>query len=69
MRSTYWTCLILTVIGGINWGLIGLFNFDLIAAIFGQMSALSRLIYIAVGIASVVLLALSYNTRHSLRHA
>ena len=43
----------LLAIGGLNWGLIGVFNFDLVAAIFGEMSGLSRLIYILVGLAAV----------------
>lgn len=63
MRSTYWTALILTVIGGINWGLIGLFNLNLVAALFGDMSGLTRLIYILIGIAAVTLLVLDYNAR------
>jgi len=42
----------LLVIGGFNWGLVGLFDFDLVAAIFGEMSALSRLIYLLVGLAA-----------------
>lgn len=44
---------ILLVIGGLNWGLIGFFNFDLIAAIFGDMSAFTRLIYSVVGICAL----------------
>ena len=44
----------LLVIGGLNWGLIGLFQFDLVAAIFGgQSAALSRLIYTLVGFSAV----------------
>ena len=44
--------LILTVIGGINWGLIGIFQFDLVAWLFGgQGAVLSRIIYTLVGIA------------------
>lgn len=44
---------ILLVIGGLNWGLIGFFNFDLIGAIFGDMSAFTRLIYCVVGISAL----------------
>ncbi|MBM3207234.1 MAG: DUF378 domain-containing protein [Chlamydiae bacterium] len=44
---------ILLVIGGLNWGLVGLFEFDLVATIFGKMSALSRLIYAVVGLSAV----------------
>ncbi len=43
----------LLVVGGLNWGLVGLFNFDLVATILGSMSALSRVIYIVVGISAV----------------
>jgi len=44
---------VLLVIGGLNWGLIGFFNFDLIAAIFGHMSALTRLIYCIIGLSAL----------------
>lgn len=45
---------ILLIIGGLNWGLVGVFQFDLVAAIFGgQGAALSRLIYTLVGLAAV----------------
>jgi uncharacterized membrane protein YuzA (DUF378 family) len=40
-------------IGGINWGLVGLFGFDLIAWIFGSMSVLSRVIYVFMAICAV----------------
>lgn len=49
-------CLTLAVIGAINWGLIGIFRFDLVAFLFGSMSWLSRIVYILVGIAGVYLL-------------
>jgi len=45
-----WTLL---AIGGLNWGLIGVFNFDLVAAIFGEMSILSRIVYTLVGLSAV----------------
>lgn len=47
--------LAILIIGGINWGLIGLVNFDLVAFLFGSaQSLLSRAVYIIVGIAAVV---------------
>lgn len=46
--------LILLIIGGLNWGLVGLADFDLVAAIFGEGSMLSRIVYIIVGIAAIV---------------
>ena len=45
-----WTLL---VFGGLNWGLIGLFNFDLVAVICGEMSILSRIVYVIVGFAAL----------------
>ncbi len=45
--------LALVIIGAINWGLIGLFNFNLVDTIFGAMSILSRIIYILVGISGL----------------
>ncbi len=45
--------LILIVIGAINWGLIGIFNFNLVAAIFGDMTILSRIIYGLVGVSGI----------------
>jgi uncharacterized membrane protein YuzA (DUF378 family) len=50
-----WTTLVLAIIGGLNWGLIGLFKFDLVATIFGNMSALSRIIYVLVGLSALYL--------------
>ena len=49
------TALIITIIGAINWGLIGLFKFDLVAFIFGDMSWLSRIVYTLVGICGLYL--------------
>ncbi|MCX6758155.1 MAG: DUF378 domain-containing protein [Candidatus Nealsonbacteria bacterium] len=48
-----WVALVLVVVGGLNWGLVGLFNFDLVATIFGDMSALSRGVYALVGLSAV----------------
>ena len=45
--------LILVIIGAINWGLIGIFNFNLVDTIFGTMSIVSRIIYILVGISGL----------------
>ena len=45
--------LILIMIGAINWGLIGIFNFNLVAAIFGDMTLISRIVYGLVGISGL----------------
>lgn len=44
---------VLLVIGGLNWGLVGALEFDLVAALFGTMSPLSRVVYILVGLAAL----------------
>lgn len=44
---------VLLVVGGLNWGLVGLFQWDLIGSIFGDMSGMSRVIFGAVGVAAV----------------
>jgi len=45
--------LTLVIIGAVNWGLIGFFGFDLVAALFGDMSGFSRVIYALVGLAGL----------------
>ena len=45
--------LILVIIGAINWGLVGIFNFNLVDTIFGVMSVVSRIIYVLVGISGL----------------
>jgi len=51
-----WIAFILLVIGGLNWGLIGFFKFDLVAAIFGDMTTLTRIVYDLVGLAALFML-------------
>jgi len=41
--------LLLLIVGGLNWGLVGLLDFDLVAALFGDMSPISRIVYVLVG--------------------
>jgi uncharacterized protein len=50
-----WLAMVLVIIGGLNWGLIGFFKFDLVAQLFGDMSGLSRVIYALVGLSAVYL--------------
>ena len=45
--------LVLIIIGAINWGLIGIFKFNLVDTIFGEMSIISRIIYSLVGISGI----------------
>lgn len=61
MRTLQRIALILATIGAINWGLIGFFSFDLVAAIFGGQDALlSRIIYSLVGLSGLVCLTLLF---------
>jgi uncharacterized membrane protein YuzA (DUF378 family) len=54
MKAINLLTLFLIIVGGVNWGLVGLFQFDLVAAIFGgQQAVLSRLVYILVGASAV----------------
>ncbi len=50
-----WAAYILTIIGGINWGLVGLFDFNLVDELFGVGSAMSRIIYVLVGLSAAYL--------------
>ena len=57
-------CLILSIIGGINWGSIGLFKFDIVAWICGgQTSVLSRIIYVIVGLSALWCISLLFRER------
>ena len=53
MRTIDIVVAVLLVIGGLNWGLVGLLQFDLVAAVFGEASAVSRLVYVIVGLCAV----------------
>jgi len=44
----------LSLIGALNWGLVGFFNFDLVAWIFGPMTILSRIVYAIIGLAALI---------------
>lgn len=48
-----WICMILVIIGGLNWGLVGFFKYDLVATIFGDMSTTARIVYDLVGVAAL----------------
>lgn len=54
-----WIVLILVIIGGLNWLLVGIFSFDVVAAIFGTMSVVARIIYVVVGLCAIYLLVIS----------
>lgn len=59
-------CLILAIIGCLNWGLVGLFSFDLVAWIFGGTGALlSRIVYTVIALAGVWCISLLFRSEHA----
>lgn len=63
MKTLDYITLILVIVGTINWGLIGLLNFDLVRVLFGDMTLLSRIVYVLIGVCG--LYALSFFGRVS----
>ena len=53
MKALNLITLILVIVGGLNWGLVGAFNFDLVATLFGDGAILSRLVYVLVGLSAL----------------
>lgn len=61
MSSLDWIAIILVIVGGLNWGLVGFFKFDLVASIFGNMSTLSRIVYDLVGLAALYMIFMKFS--------
>lgn len=59
MRAVEWIPMLLLAVGGLNWGLIGLFDYNLVSHLLGNMTTLSRVVYIAVGVCALYALYLS----------
>ena len=53
LNALDWAATILMIVGGLNWGLVGILDFNLVAALFGDQTPLSRLVYALVGIAAL----------------
>lgn len=53
MKTIYTTALVLIVIGGVNWGLVGFFDYNVVDALFGAGSALTRIVYALVGLSAL----------------
>jgi uncharacterized protein len=53
MKALHTLAIILVIVGGLNWLLVGAFDFDLVAAMFGDMSPASRVVYVLVGLAAI----------------
>ena len=54
MHTLCWFAFLLLIIGGLNWGIIGLFNFNLVNAIFGKVPAIERAVYALVGLSAIL---------------
>lgn len=61
MQTLQKVCLVLTVIGALNWGMIGLFDFNLVSTLFGAENVVTRIIYSLVGIAGIINIALLFD--------
>lgn len=61
-KAMDYTALTIAIIGAVNWGLIGFFNFNLVASLFGSTSWLSRIIYALVGLCGLYLLSFYMKT-------
>ncbi|MGM5488039.1 MAG: DUF378 domain-containing protein [Nanobdellota archaeon] len=55
-NSLDWIALVLVIVGGLNWGLVGLFQFNLVEFLFGSVAVVERVIYILVGVAAVYMI-------------
>lgn len=64
-----WIAVALLIIGGLNWGLIGLFDINLVALVFGEMTTAARIIYTLVGLAALYDIYLSARVNKRRRHA
>ncbi|QYF94082.1 DUF378 domain-containing protein [Massilia sp. PAMC28688] len=53
MNALDWIAMVLLIVGGLNWGLVGLFNVDLVATLFGTQTPLSRIVYVLVGLSAL----------------
>ncbi len=61
MRVIGWIAFILVIVGALNWGLVGAFNFDLVATIFGSMTTISRIVYVLVGLGALYMLISAFS--------
>ncbi len=60
MRALKIISYILIIIGALNWALVGIFNIDLVAFLFGEMSVAARIIYVVIGFAAIVSIATTF---------
>lgn len=61
METLQKTCLVLTIIGAINWGLISVFDYNLVESLFGVATMMTRVIYGLVGLAGIINIGILFN--------
>jgi uncharacterized membrane protein YuzA (DUF378 family) len=59
LNALDWVALILVIVGGLNWGLVGIFGFDLVAWLFGGAYFIARIIYILVALAAIYMIIIA----------
>ena len=64
MNALDWIAMVLLIVGGLNWGLVGLFNYDLVAALFGDQTPFSRVVYVLVGLSALYSIYTSSKMAH-----
>ncbi len=68
LKPLEWISLILVIIGALNWGLWGIFEFNLVKTLFGELSVLSRIVYILVGIAALYIIIDAFMHSYKAKH-
>ena len=53
MNALDWIAMVLMIVGGLNWGLVGLINYDVVATLFGAQTPAARIVYVVVGLAAL----------------
>jgi uncharacterized membrane protein YuzA (DUF378 family) len=64
-----WLALVLVIVGGLNWGLVGAFDYNLVDSIFGEGSTISRVVYVLVGLSAVYLIYTASKLMQPSRHS
>jgi uncharacterized membrane protein YuzA (DUF378 family) len=63
LNALDWIALILLIVGGLNWGLVGIFNFNLVSWIFASVYFLARIVYILVALAAIYMIIIAATLR------
>ena len=68
MESLQKICLVLTIIGALNWGMVGIFDFNLVESLFGNLeNTMPRIIYAFVGLAGIINIGLLITPLHEVK--